>query len=587
MTYVKDDASGKAIYTADIRKDCYMLNFQNGDCERMTSDIYPDDNIHDNLGFYPVITEYSSYSEFQFKRFEYDETSEESFVEANDLLDMITVYFVNSPGWQTVKIYTWGDHHVGNWPGMQMSFVRKEATTGYDIYKAKIPAPVDGIVINDNQYNYYQTEDITEDIEDGKGWYAPDNDLSDGFDMEVKSFDYSDDFAFDENAFPEFRWNDNGDGSVTITKYLGNGLDVVIPDELDGKTVTSIRYNTFSGKTGITSVTMPDTITSIGNSAFADCTNLASVTLSKGLISIGSAAFKNTALTSIEIPKSLNSAGYSSTYYTIDGTEYYFNYGPFGFCEDLTTVTFEEGTTKIPQWLFAGCTGLTSITVPDTVTMIGQSAFKFCVNLKKADLGASTVTIGSNAFENCFSLDDLTLPDTVSVINQYAFNSCRSLKTVTLPKQLENLGGCAFGYTAIETVEIPKSLTGAGYTNTYYTYDGTEYNIYCGPFCFCDSLTTATFEEGATIVGPYLFAGCTGLTSITLPDTVTTVDQSAFRYCVNLTKADLGKSVATIGSYAFDSCFSLDDLTLSDTTATINQNAFNLCKKLKDQMNIT
>ena len=60
------------------------------------------------------------------------------------------------------------------------------------------------------------------------------------------------------------------DGKVTITRYKGIGGDVVIPDTIDGRPVTSIGVSAF-GRTKLTSITLPNSITTIGRDAFEDC----------------------------------------------------------------------------------------------------------------------------------------------------------------------------------------------------------------------------------------------------------------------------------------------------------------------------
>ena len=73
--------------------------------------------------------------------------------------------------------------------------------------------------------------------------------------------------------------NELDDGTLEITKYVGNSATCVIPSEINGKKVTQIGYNAFSSRTELTSITIPDGVTIIGNSAFSDCTSLETVTI--------------------------------------------------------------------------------------------------------------------------------------------------------------------------------------------------------------------------------------------------------------------------------------------------------------------
>ena len=122
------------------------------------------------------------------------------------------------------------------------------------------------------------------------------------------------------------------------------------------------------------SIEIPDSVTGIGDRAFQNCSSLGTVKLSKGLEELYGSAFAYCEeLTEIEIPKSLKKADYSGLY-SDDGI------GPFYECKGLKNVTFEKGTTRVAQWLFAGCTGLEEIVIPDTVISIDRGAFYKCSN---------------------------------------------------------------------------------------------------------------------------------------------------------------------------------------------------------------
>ena len=122
--------------------------------------------------------------------------------------------------------------------------------------------------------------------------------------------------------------------SWVITRYLGPGGTVVIPDQLGGKPVTSIGGRAFFGVTSLTSVTIPNSVTSIRDYAFSECTGLTNVTIPNSVTSIGVQAF----------------------------------YG----CYNLTSVTIPNGVTSIGDYAFIGCYNLTSVTILSGVTSIGR-----------------------------------------------------------------------------------------------------------------------------------------------------------------------------------------------------------------------
>ena len=334
-----------------------------------------------------------------------------------------------------------------------------------------------------------------------------------------------------------FEYTLDDDGNATITKYDGNVRALTIPDTLDGYTVVGIGKNAFAKNTYLQSVVIPDTVTVIQESAFAECTNLSSVVLSENLVELGLSAFGETALTAIEIPKSLEKAHVSWTY-SKDCD------GPFENCENLKKVTFEKGTTQVAECLFAGCTGLETISIPDTITKISRYAFYKCNNLKSAELSDSITYIGVGAFSDCTNLVNTELPISLTEIER-----------------------CAFGNTAITNIRIPKSLEKA-YVSWTYSKD-------CdGPFENCENLKKVTFEEGTTQVAECLFAGCTGLETISIPDTITKISRYAFYKCNNLKSAELSDSITYIGVGAFSDCTNLVNTELPISLTEIERCAF-------------
>ncbi len=356
--------------------------------------------------------------------------------------------------------------------------------------------------------------------------------------------------------------------------------DVSIPTSLE-----IIESNTFSDCSSLRSVTIPNTVTEIGSYAFSGCTSLRNVILSKNLTNLGAAAFAYTAIESIEIPKSLDECGVSWYYsYELDGIEYNGLYGgPFVLCEKLKNVSFEKGTTQIAKNLFHGCVGLEKVSIPDTVTVIENEAFSDCLRLADLTISNSVTTIEYDAFYNCVSLTKVVIPNSVTEIESDVFNKCTSLKDVTLSKNLTNLGAAAFAYTAIESIEIPKSLDECG-VSWYYSYelDGIEYNgLYGGPFVLCEKLKNVSFEKGTTQIAKNLFHGCVGLEKVSIPDTVTVIENEAFSDCLRLADLTISNSVTTIEYDAFYNCVSLTKVVIPNSVETIEHNAFQNSTSLK------
>ena len=326
-----------------------------------------------------------------------------------------------------------------------------------------------------------------------------------------------------------FEYTLDDDGNATITKYDGNVRALTIPDTLDGYTVVAIGSSAFAKNTYLQSVVIPDTVTVIQESAFAECTNLSGVALSEGLVDLGCNAFGETALTSIVIPKSLEIA---HTYWdSLGRTD-----GPFQKCNQLRRILFETGTKKVAQFLFAGCTGLEKVVIPDEITAIGKGAFQLCSNLTSVTLPETCTEIGAGAFMQCEKIEKIEIPNNVITIGSEAFKQCSELQQVILSSKLKDLGTAAFAETAITEIEIPKSLETA---HTYWDNLGRT----DGPFEKCDRLRSVSFETGTKQVAQFLFAGCTGLEKIVIPDEITTIGKGALQLCKNLTNVTLPESV--------------------------------------------
>ena len=353
-----------------------------------------------------------------------------------------------------------------------------------------------------------------------------------------------------------------------------NLTSITIPDS-----VTSIGDWAFFYCTSLTSITIPDSVTSIGDRAFADCTGLTSITIGDSVTSIGDDAFSGcTGLTSITIPNSVTSIGNDAfsgcaglTNITIGDSVTSIGYEAFRDLTNLTSITIGDSVTSIGRKAFFGCTGLTSITIPDSVTSIGREAFYECTSLTSITIPDSVTSIGSSAFSYCTSLTSITIPHGVTSIGLYAFNDCASLTSITIPESVTSIGDYAFSScSGLTSITIPDSVRSIG------NYAFRE----------CTSLTSITIPDSVRSIGNYAFSYCTSLTSITIPDSVTSIGGSAFLCCTGL------KTAGPIGSEAniqIETIYKdeyrrsgllyyyLTDITIPDSVTSIEEGAFSDC----------
>ena len=416
----------------------------------------------------------------------------------------------------------------------------------------------------------------------------------------------------------------NEDGTtLKISKYADNDTEYVIPEEIDGKKVTSIGNDAFQGNTSLISVTIPGSIKDIGDNAFSGCSSLESVTISDGVERILYRAFYNcTSLKTVTVPASV-------TYIDNNALGYYSDDGGININKiDGFTINYTKYT---HGHLYATANGFTNegylyfnILDGDTVEIkryIGNDT----VYEIPAEIDGKQVTgITNYAFENRSSLTSVTIPDGVTSISLYAFYNCTSLKTVTVPASVTTIGDYAFGYfddeyqkTKIDGFKINYTKNTAGHRYAFENgftdetcllteiqEDGTvKITKYCGndtsfvipaeidgkPVtsigyrAFADStlLTSITIPDSVKYIEMGAFASCTSLTDIVLPASLITIDTEAFRNCTSLTSVTIPDGVTDIGSYAFASCSALTKISLPDSVVVIGDRAFFDCPLLK------
>ena len=114
------------------------------------------------------------------------------------------------------------------------------------------------------------------------------------------------------------------------------------------------------------------------------------------------------------------------------------------------------------------------------------------------------------------------------------------------------------------------------------TYSSTPYSVtkIFNAFRGCGGLTSVTIPNSVTSIGNSTFYGCSNLTSVTIPNSVTSIGSYSFYNCSSLTSVTIPNSVTSIGSYSFYGCSSLTSVTIPDSVTSIGEEAFNGCSGL-------
>lgn len=194
-------------------------------------------------------------------------------------------------------------------------------------------------------------------------------------------------------------------------------------------------------------------------------------------------------------------------------------------CVTITKfIGFEEDELVIPNNIdgvsvkvigngaFEGCKGVKKIIISEGITEIHGSAFKNCTSLEDIALPLTLQEIGREAFEGCEKLKEIDLPNNIQVISDECFSGCRALKKVLLPDNLETIGKDSFCFAGLTEINIPASVK----------------ELKSRAFFGCEHLAQIFLHEGLSSIGCDVFEYCYALRSITIPKSVTAIDEDAF-----------------------------------------------------------
>lgn len=340
----------------------------------------------------------------------------------------------------------------------------------------------------------------------------------------VKTFSDQSPMAYPWNSDEAAVWNPTGmDGNAW--GWMG------ITSLVIGEGITNLPDYSFGMHIHLTSVTLPSTLTSVGASSLEECA-FTSITLPEGLETIGDYAFLASKFSSITLPSTLTTIGGSA---------------------------------------FNDCKSLTSITIPANVTSIGGEAFLNCIALETVTLlRATPPTLGEHAF---YDYNDAIIPaltainvPEASVKDYKAADGWKDYKALIVAGGGVPATTTTFTYTASEKLTVFDNttyFTGATGVKSHefsagtgtVVYDGTvtaiaDYTFYYNNVAKA-KMAGITIPASVETIGKWAFYDCEALASVTFAGTssLTSIASNAFGECTSLTTIALPESLTTLGDY--------------------------------------
>ncbi len=435
-----------------------------------------------------------------------------------------------------------------------------------------------------------------------------------------------------------------------------------------GLKVTSIGNYAFKNCTSIGRITLRKGLVSIGDGAFMNCSAISRVTLAATITDIGSYAFYGcSSLGNVTIPAavttikqstfenctSLATASYNGTVEIIENRAFYGT--------AVSAFEFKNGLARLGSDAFAK-TALTNVVLPDSLTVIGQHVFDHCqltsISMPSCvKLDTNCIRIFENngkdmvvtiRFVNDAVLDDyllyksgakqvvlengiekignytfaknifteIGLPETLTDIGNYAFFFCKNLKSIYVPKHVVNIGAFAFTNDLdLTDIYLPDSVLSIG-ENAFEKinkdlHSELTVHVYLNKGNICDSLFESQHMQFVVVndyirtIGNKVFAECSNLKEVSVPDTVQTFGQNNFlndkSVTLKIRKVDgtiddhvyqdnllfvttvlIEDGISVIGEYAFYNDTSVQVISVPNSVNTIGQYAFYNCNSIKE-----
>lgn len=298
--------------------------------------------------------------------------------------------------------------------------------------------------------------------------------------------------------------------------------------EWNNGALTSVGSYLFRYSQIITDLVLPDSVTTVGDHAFANMSNLLTFKFGKGVVTLGSNIFESSS-------KVVVSFDGENPNLSIEGN-----------------VIYDAAKTKCLYWLKDDT--VTSYAMPSSVVEVADYFLSGNTKLTSLTLSSSLKKIGSYAFNGLTKVKGaLALPASLEEVGEKGFYGMSLVTSLSLPSSLVSIGKNAFANlkAAASAITIPESVT------------------FVGESAFSGSvkLTSVTVNNASLAVNE--FYGCTGITSMTLSDSIAELPEKVFYNCSKIASLTLPSSLKTIGKYALSGTKLLKALVLPSSLETI------------------
>ena len=360
------------------------------------------------------------------------------------------------------------------------------------------------------------------------------------------------------SAVSNLEYELSSDGKYYTLVGIGSetGDIIVMPDNHNGLPIKEIAANVFNGVSYLKEVTLSSSVEKIGDGAFKNCTELKKIIIPKSVTVIGKEVFDGCPSVDYYCEASEKPSGWSNDCIR-DGA-----YVSWKYSKKFVFQLSESGD----YYILKSAKGVSGdVAVPEKyigipVSEIAAYAFLDCTSLTSVEVPDSIIAIGSDAFKNTGLYNNKSnWSGGALYVGKHLIALNNVSGAYTVKEGTLCIGGSVFkGFSGLTSVTLPSSVTSIG----AYAFSG------------CTALTGIVIPENVKYIGHCAFEDCDTVTEVTVPDSVTWIGEQVFLNCDNLKTVTIGNGVTEIYSYMFSGCESLTSVTLGTGVKKIGRDIF-------------